>query len=713
MDLMRFSPRLSSGLVATALLGGILAARGAEDIAFEDFEGTTYGQWVVTGEAFGPGPAAGTLQGQMNVSGFHGKRLVNSFFHGDSTTGTLTSPEFKVERAYISFSVGGGGFEGRTCMNLLVEGKVARTITGPNTHPGGSEELSPASWEVRDLAGRTARLQIVDNATGGWGHINIDHIVFTDRKPPIVQRDASRELVLRGRYLQIPVKTGAKTRRLALVVAGRVVRECDIELAEGEPDWWAPMDVSPWRGSMAVIRVDRLSSDSTALARVEQGDGIKASEPLYRERLRPQFHFSPRRGWNNDPNGLVYSHGEYHLFYQNNPYGWNWGNMHWAHAVSLDLVHWRELPIALYPRQYGDWVFSGSAVVDRQNTSGWHRGKDDLLVAAYTSTGRGECIVYSNDRGRTWTEFEGNPVVKHEGRDPRLLWFEPGQHWVMCLYDEHGGGRYIAFYTSQDLKRWEFQSRIEGFYECPDLFELPVDGNPAQRRWVLTAASSEYRVGRFDGKVFTPETPKLPGHRGESFYAAQTYSDVPDGRRIQVGWGQMATRGMPFNQMMCFPCELGLRGTVDGPRLTWKPVAELSLLRKATKRLGRISLAAGARDPLASLKAELIEINAEIIPGGAREAGFILRGTRVFYDAGKGELVVGQRRATVPAPEGKVAVQILCDRTSIEVFADHGMIYMPSNVAEQGKNARYATFATGGDRGQIAGLEVHELKSIW
>ncbi len=706
-----------------SLLGGLLpaclslalidGASGAEDQVFADFEGPTYGAWKATGDAFGAGPATGALPGQMPLSGFIGKGFVNSFHHGDAGTGTLTSPEFTITRGYVAFRIGGGGFEGKTCLNLLVEGKVVRSATGPNTTSGGSEALEPSGWDVRDLAGRKASLQVVDAATGGWGHVNLDQVVFTDRKPPGQPRTATREVVLHKHYLQLPVKTGAKQRRLALVVGGKVVRECDIELADGEVDWWAPMDVAPWKGSMATIRVEKLPEGSGVLARVEQGDSIRATEPLYRERLRPQFHFSPRRGWNNDPNGLVFSQGEYHLFYQNNPYGWNWGNMHWAHAVSLDLVHWRELPIAIYPREYGDSVFSGSAVVDRMNTSGWRAGgKDELLVAAFTSTGRGECIVYSNDRGRTWHEYEGNPVVRHQGRDPRLFWYEPGKHWVMALYDEAEGKQWITFHTSADLKHWEYGSRIEGFFECPDMFELAVDGNPAARKWVLTAASSEYRVGTFDGKTFTPETPKLPGHRGEAFYAAQTYSDMPDGRRVQVGWGQMASPGMPFNQMMCFPCELSLKSTPAGPRLSWHPASELCLLRREARHLSKVALSPGGPDPLAHEKAELLELRASIVPGEATTVGFTLRGTPVSYDVARQELTVGKRHAPVPLHEGRIELQILCDRTSLEVFADQGLVYMPSNVAEKGKAARYSTVVTGGTA-RLATLDLIPLKSIW
>ena len=395
----------------------------------------------------------------MAVEGFQGRGLVNSFSGGDGSTGTLTSPAFTIDRKAIHFLIGGGGWTDRTCINLIVDGRIVRTANGPNTESGGSERLEPAGWDVSDLAAKTARLQIVDRAIGGWGHINVDHIVLSDKKPPRTLRDVTRALTLQHRYLHLPVKTGAKKCRVALIVDGAAVREFEIELAD-DPDWWAHLDVSAWRGREAVLRVNRLAQEATALQRVTQADEIWAASGVYREPLRAQIHFSPRRGWNNDPNGLVYAQGEYHLYFQHNPYGWNWGNMHWGHAVSRDLVHWHELPIAIYPKRFGDWAFSGSAVVDRTNMSGWKQGDNDLLVAAFTSTGRGECIAYSCDRGRTWTEYEGNPVVKHNGRDPRLLWHGPTRRWVMAVYDESDGKRWIAFYTSSNLKTWTFRSRI-------------------------------------------------------------------------------------------------------------------------------------------------------------------------------------------------------------------------------------------------------------
>jgi fructan beta-fructosidase len=704
-------------LTAVLLLSGWLASgatNASSDLLIADFEGVDYGLWQVTGDAFGRGPAQGTLPGQMKVEGFQGKGLANSFNKGDAAIGTLTSPAFIIQRRNIQFLIGGGKNPGKTCINLLVGGQVVRTATGPNDRPGGSERLDSQGWDVAEFAGKEARIQIVDEATGPWGHINVDQIIQTDRDTPTLLTDVSRKLLVNKRYLNLPVKNEAPKRRVSLMIGGKAVREFEIELADEKPDFWVFLDLAPFKGQQATLKVDHLLSSSSALDLVEQDNRIRDAEDLYREGRRPQFHFSSRRGWNNDPNGLVFYKGEYHLYYQHNPYGWDWGNMHWGHAISRDLVHWEELPIAVYPQTFGDWAFSGSALVDAKNSGGFKSGSEDALVAAYTSTGRGECILYSNDRGRTWNEYSGNPVVKHEGRDPRLLWYAPGSHWVMALYDEFEKGRYIAFYTSPDLKTWTFQSRIEGFFECPDLFELPVDGKADNKKWVLTAASSEYMVGTFDGKKFTPETPKLPGHRGDAFYAAQTYSDIPanDGRCVQVGWGPISTPGMPFNQMMCFPCELTLRTTADGPRLAWEPVREIRKLRGKTQRFDGLTVKPGDANPLSRVKAELVELMASFEPGKADSVLFDLRGVQVSYDVARGELRYGKLKVAVPAQKGSVTLRFLLDQTSLEIFGNSGLAYIPTKAAPDQSSRSVGVIARGGVV-KFSALEFHELKSIW
>ncbi|MFM7151017.1 MAG: 2,6-beta-D-fructofuranosidase, partial [Gemmataceae bacterium] len=345
----------------SALASGTGARQQADDILINDFEARDYGEWKVTGTAFGPGPARGTLKGQMAVSGFMGQGLVNTFFDGDTTTGTLTSPEFTIQRKYIAFLIGGGKDPEKLTFQLLVDGKVVRTATGPNDRPGGSEELAPDSWDVGEIMGKKAVLKITDNATGSWGHINVDHIRQTDHKPAGDVKEPRREFQVESRYLNLPIKNGARSRVVTLLVEGKPVVRNDIELADDQPDWWAPMDVSMWKGKKVTVMVDRLREDSSALKNIEPGDTIKGGEKLYREPLRGQLHFSPRRGWNNDPNGMVFHNGEYHLFYQHNPYGWNWGNMHWGHAVSKDMVHWEDLGDKLLPDTFGP-MFSGSAV---------------------------------------------------------------------------------------------------------------------------------------------------------------------------------------------------------------------------------------------------------------------------------------------------------------------------------------------------------------
>jgi len=693
------------------------AADSRPDLLLADFEGPDYGEWKVSGEAFGPGPARGTLPNQMKVDGFLGKGLVNSFYKGDGSTGSLVSPEFKIERHYIKFLIGGGGHPGQTCMNLKVDGKIVRTATGPNTRPGGSERLDWQHWDVAEFEGKHATIEILDMATGGWGHINVDHIVQSDTPPPRWLANATRQFVVEKRYLNLPVKNGAAKRNVQILVDGRRERFFDIELADSQPDWWAFLDLQPWRGKTITVQVDRLREDSGALESIAQSDTIKGGDDMYREALRPQFHFSSRRGWNNDPNGLVYYEGEYHLFYQHNPFGWNWGNMHWGHAVSRDLVKWQELNDALAPDELGP-MFSGSAVVDWENTSGLGAAGRPPMVLIYTAAGHPtvQCIA-SSTNGRDFVKFSGNPVLKEitpGNRDPKVMWHAPSRRWVMALYVGKDKKHTIHFLTSPDLKSWEISGEIDGFFECPDLFELPLDGDPGKKKWILTAASSDYMVGVFDGRQFKPETPKLKGHRGRGFYAEQTFSDIlpADGRRIQIGWLQAPSPGMPFNQAMSLPLELGLVSTDDGPRMTFAPARELAALRARHYSFPTKTLKAGDANPLADVRAELIELRLEFQPKTGARLELDVRGAKISYSAAKQELAVNDHRTNAPLRQGRQRLVVYCDRTALEIFASDDLVYVPMPFIPRADN-RSSSLAVVEGEVAIGSLSVYELRSIW
>jgi fructan beta-fructosidase len=703
-------------LAMLTLVGALAIATTAQDaprpdVLVADFEGDDHGGWKATGDSFGDAPARGTLPGQMTVEGYLGRGLANSFHGGDDSTGELTSPPFKIERTHLNFLIGGGGWIGETCLDLIVDGRAVRSAIGPNRESGGSERLRWNAWDVTEFQGKEATLRVVDRRKGGWGHVNVDHIVQTDR--PKLPQAASRAIALEKRYLHIPVKTGgAKYRARIAGEDGKTIREFDVELS-AEPDFLAFADLEDYRGKTLAFRVDELD-DPKALDKIAQADDVPDAASLYKEAHRPQFHFTSRRGWLNDPNGLVWRDGEYHLYYQHNPYGWAWGNMHWGHAVSPDLVHWTELPIAIYPREYGDWAFSGSAVVDHGNTSGFGKDGQDPLVAAYTSTGRGECIVHSNDRGRTWTEYEGNPVVKHNGRDPRLFWFAPGKHWAMAVYSEGEGRQSIDFYTSPDLKAWTFASRSDGYFECPDIFELPVDGDPEKKLWVLTAADGRYRLGMFDGKAFTPTSgdEKLTTFHG-SYYAAQTFSDEPRGRRVQIAWSNGATfPGSAFNMQMTLPVELTLRSTRNGPRLFAEPVEELKALRTGSKEFGGETLEPGAENPLAGETGDLTEIELAFRPGPSKFLELNLRGTPLTYDVERQDVVCGQARTFVPQVDGVVSLHVFLDRGSVEVFADGGRTAVSVGVVPDDENHALGIAAKGGAV-ELEKLTVHALRSSW
>ena len=510
-----------------------------------------------------------------------------------------------------------------------------------------------------------------------------------NNKSEIAVSDTRRTLRIESHYLSFPVRTGAKSQHLKLLVDGKVAREFDIELVDAQPEWWAFMDASEFQGKLVELQLDKPPAGFKGLASVIQSNDIIDTKNLYSEKRRPQFHFSTRRGWINDPNGLVYYKGEYHLFYQHNPYGCNSAQKHWGHAVSIDLVHWEELPTALHTDERGE-MYSGSAVIDWNNSAGFQEGDEKAMIAAYTTAGDPftQDLAYSNDRGRNWEKYQSNPVLPNhtkQNRDPKIIWYAPENKWVMALYLDRVGwpaptdltpdeltARYrmnsYGLFSSSDLKQWEKMSEVvlPGDGECAEFFELAVEGNPKETRWIFYGAKGLYFIGSFDGKTFKPETCPLQMQQGNCFYASQTFNDIPeaDGRRILIPWGPSVVgwsavansepvyKGMPFNQMLGIPVTLTLRETKEGLRLHSNPVEELKSLRQKTYVVEQQVVRVG-ENPLANISGELLDIEAEVSPGDTSVISFNLRGIPVTYNVQKQELSCELKSAPLKMIEEK------------------------------------------------------------
>lgn len=350
------------------------------------------------------------------------------------------------------------------------------------------------------------------------------------------------------RYLLLPVEESSPESKLCMMVDNAEVRTLNVRLAVNQVDYFVPVDLSGYAGRPIIFSFQRAPESALCWKEMRLSDRFDASN---REKYRPAYHFSPAWGWMNDPNGMVYKDGEYHLFYQYNPYGSMWGNMHWGHAISWDLIHWEHQPVAIAPDALGT-IFSGSCVVDKENTAGFGAG---AIVAFYTSAGdrQTQSLAYSLDNGRTFKKYDRNPIListQPDFRDPKVFWHQASNRWIMVL----AVGQEMRFYSSPNLKEWTYESSFgegqgvhAGVWECPDLIELPVKGTK-EKKWVLICninpggpfggSATQYFVGTFDGKQFVNESPSLTKWMdyGKDHYATVTWSNAPDDRKIALAW---------------------------------------------------------------------------------------------------------------------------------------------------------------------------------
>ena len=535
-----------------------------------------------------------------------------------------------------------------------------------------------------------------------------NHTVLTDHELSFkIEKD----------YLLLPVEDTARVTNMKVLIGGEEqMHAISIRLARANVDYWVPLCVKQYKGMQLSLLFNQLGGNDVGYKQIKQSDEFVADQ---NDKSRPVYHFAPPYGWINDPNGMVYHNGLYHLYYQYNPYGNRWGNMNWGHAVSKDLTTWEHRPVALAPDSLGQ-IFSGSAIVDKDNTAGFG---NDALIAIYTSAGEKQVqsIAYSFDNGVTFTKYEGNPVLRDPNykdyRDPKVSWLPEFGQWIMPLATGHT----ISIYGSKDLKNWnrlsEFGEGIgahDGVWECPDLFALSYEG---KTKWVLFVSlnpgcpnggsATQYFIGNFDGKTFVPDALPYPlwVDYGRDNYAGVTWNDAPDGRRIFIGWmsnwnyaNEVPTRF--FRNAMTVPRELSLRHNGKHPVLASVPVKELDAIRREAKSVPEILVEGSYTiDKLLENNSGAYEIEMTIVANGAGQFGFDLVNTKsekvTFLFEPEKELLTVDRTASgivdfsnfsqfqMKSPIAKRAsykIRLLVDKASTELFVNDGETVMTNLI---------------------------------
>ena len=567
-----------------------------------------------------------------------------------------------------------------------------------------------------------------------------------------------------GKYLLLPVQESNDDAKVSVLADGKIEKTINVRLAKSKVDYFVPFDLDPYRGHDILLNIVttqnrsniREAKDDACWKNLTLADTFDTTN---REKYRPAYHHTPLYGWMNDPNGMFYKDGRWHLYYQWNPYGSKWQNMTWGHSSSADLVRWEHHPAAIEANGLGT-VFSGSSVVDSANTAGFGR---DAVVALYTSAdvNQTQSLAHSSDGGMTFEIYPGNPVLtlESEARDPNMFWDADNGRWVMSL--AHALDHEMLFFTSPDLKEWTLQGSFgkgigaqDGVWECPDLFRLKVDGS-GEEKWVLVCninpggpfggSATQYFTGDFDGKTFIADTdaegviPTKWMDYGKDHYATVSWSDVPDNRRVLIGWmsnwqyaGEVPT--MQYRSANTLPREAGLFRAPDGQLyLSSSPLAELAALRDKPSVSVRNKPAGGngRNFPLPGSNGGACEILLDI---DSRKAGSVDitisnndgESALLCYDAKAHTMSFDRRRSgltdfsqdfptvtTAPTFEtdGKLSLRIFIDRSSIEVFGNGGKTVMTNLVFPTVPYSSVSVSAKGGNA-RIENLKIYPIKEL-
>lgn len=644
-------------------------------------------------------------------------------------------------------------FESGTLDGWIAEGRAfqIQPTKGDNTKARGRETSNlQGTWWIGGYErynGRDGKPGAIvgDQLTG-----TLTSEPFTIKKPFITFRigagnlpgEVGVNLLVDGKTIELATGVDSETMvNFSADVTAHAGKKARLQIFDKAKGGWGHINVDDFRGTD-----ERAPDTSKDFAFTADISASGYPDVGYDQPLRPQFHFVSKKNWLNDPNGMVYDGKNYHLFFQHNPKGTGWGNMTWGHAISPDMIHWKQLDHALLPyridRMAGT-IFSGTAVIDHNNSLGKQVGNTKTICAFYTFATKPkfyQAMAYSTDNGMSWTYWnEGRAVVPNQGfdsgeRDPKVFWHEQSNQWVMALWVQRKPGR-VRWFTSKNLVDWEFASDLmrDWAYECMDVVFLPVDGDKNKMKCLIYDASFDYEIGTFDGKEFKAETDALQIVQG-NFYAAQTFNQAPNGRAVQIGWmrgGPDSSKrfDVPHNQQMAFPCDLQLKTTDDGIRLFCWPIPEIKSLAKTTHNIAAVQLAEGVNALEGIENLDLIDLEVSFNPGDADQVVFDLPSVSLRYDVKKQVLFhTGIDKQGKPredtcidkfkAHDGTVNLRLLVDRLTVEAFANGGekfaahYIYPEQSIHPEHGPRKLSIHSVGGTA-TIHKLTVRDLKSAW
>lgn len=526
------------------------------------------------------------------------------------------------------------------------------------------------------------------------------------------------------KFLLLPIQDNAPEGKVNIVINNEFqwAQSMNVRLARERVDSYVPVDLSAYAGQQVSIDIAGMPASSLCWKELKLSDSFDMTN---KESFRPVYHHTPAYGWMNDPNGMFYKDGVYHLYFQYNPYGSVWGNMHWGHSTSTDLMHWTFEGCAIVPDAWGA-IFSGSCVVDHENTAGF--GKD-AVIAFYTSAKstpwgdvQAESMAYSLDNGKTFTKYEGNPIVtsaEKDFRDPKVFWYAPGKHWCMIL----AVGQHMEIYSSANLKDWKKESEFGamqgahgGVWECPDLVQLPVEGT-REKKWVLICnlnpggpfggSAAQYFVGSFDGKKFVNESPTQTKWMdwGKDNYATVTWNNAPDGRCVALGWmsNWQYANNVPTSQYRSAnTIARDLTLYREGEELYLKSTPSREVKKARGQKTSIPSFKVAGKHEVSSLLKDnqgAYEIEMVIQNTGASKISFSLlneKGEKVamYYDVPRKQFVMDRSESgkvdfssdfpavtAAPAEMGKeLTLRLFVDRSSIEAFGEDGRFVMTNLV---------------------------------